>query len=282
MTFDELFALTPESAAASGAARWTAPGTPPTEEARLFGGLLIGQAIVAASAATKACHSLHALFIGVGGKSAPFDIEVQRTRDGNSFATRRVEIRQGDRLLLAGYTSHHDGDDGPDYQSAMPDLPPPEALQDQRITRARHAEARGQAARRYLAEEMLEARPVELPPVPKGGGAPARAIWFRPRAAIAGGAAIHRAAIGFASDFGLVHAGLLAHGRAGGGPVQAASLDHSLWFHRAATADEWMLHVQHAPSVAHGRGLSRAEIYRRDGTLVASVAQEFLARHQRS
>ncbi len=278
MTFDELFSLTP---APGTLGCWIAPGAPQTDEPRLFGGMLIGQAIVAASAGTKACHSLHALFISVGKKAAPFDISIEPTRDGRSFATRRVEIRQRDLLLLAGHTSHHDGDEGPDHQFAMPDLPHPESLEDQRTIRARHAAARGETAPRYLAEDMLDARPVELPPRPPGEPGPARAIWFRPRRPIQGGPAIHRAAIGFASDLGLVRAGLVAHRRSGGGGVQAASLDHSLWFHREASANDWMLHVQRSPNTAHGRGLSSAEIYSRDGTLVASAAQEFLARHLR-
>ena len=163
----------------------------------------------------------------------------------------------------------------------MPDMPPPEGLEDQRVTRARNAEARGKRFRRFLPGEMLDARPVELPPVEPGSEQAARAIWFRPRAPLGGGLAMHRAVIGFASDMGLVHVGLLQHARAGGAPLQAASLDHSVWFHRDADANDWMLHVQRAPAMAHGRGLSRAQVFSRDGRLVASVAQEFLARTMR-
>ncbi len=276
MTFDELFALAPASGGGLAA-----PAVPRTGEPRLFGGVLIAQAILAACRQTRRCHALHTFFISVGEMEVGFDISVERTRDGGSFATRRVEIRQGERLLLAGYSSHHDGDDGPAHQSAMPDLPPPEGLEDQSIVRAREADARGKTSRRYLAETMLDVRPVELPPVPPGGEQPARAIWFRPRSPVTGGSAMHQAVIGFASDMGLVHVGLLNHFRAGGGPLQAASLDHSIWFHREASADDWMLHVQRSPNAAHGRGLSRAQVFTRDGTLVASVAQEFLARTQR-
>ena len=277
MTFDTLFAL---SAAEAG---WTAPGAPPTDEQRLFGGLLLAQAIVAASAGTRACHSLHALFIGVGWKEQPFDIAVERTRDGGSFATRRVEIRQRDRLLLAAYSSHHDGDEGPEHQMAMPALPPPETLEDQRAVRARRAEERGLPVTHYLAEEMLDMRAVELPIDREGGGVEGRrAVWFRPRAPITGGRAAHQAAIAFASDMGLVRAGLQAHYVLGdGGPLQAASLDHSMWFHRDAVANDWMLHVHRAPVTAHGRGLAHAAIFTRDGQLVASAAQEFLSRRRR-
>jgi acyl-CoA thioesterase-2 len=276
VTFDELFELKP-----AGAGQWIAPGAPQTDERRLFGGLLIGQAIVSASKETRRCHALHAFFIGVGGMQEPFEIDVEPTRDGGSFATRRVEIRHRQKLLLAAYSSHHDGDSGPDNQVAMPRMPAPEDLEDQRITRGRRAEGRSEPARRYLAEDLLDARPVELPPLPPGSDQPGRAIWFRPRQPIRGGVEMHQAAIGFASDLGLVHVGLLAHFRASRFPVQSASLDHSIWFHREASANDWMLHVQSARVAAVGRGLSQSAIYTRDGRLVASASQEFLARRQR-
>ena len=254
---------------------WTAPGVPPTDEPRLFGGLLIAQAILAASAGAPACHALHAFFIGVGAKEQPFDIAVARTRDGRSFATRHVEISQAGRLLLAGHTSHHDGDPGPAHQADMPDLPPPERLEEQQVLRARRAVAAGRPPRTYLLDVMLDVRPVELP---QTASHPERALWFRPRTAFRGDAAMHRAVIGFASDVGLVQVGLLQHGRNENPAIQAASLDHSMWFHGDLDASDWLLHVQHSPVARGGRGLSLGSVFSRDGRLVASVAQEILAR----
>ena len=120
MNFNDLLTLAQTTDTA-----WTAPGVPRTDEPRLFGGVLIAQAILAASAGAPACHALHAFFIGVGEKEQPFDITVARTRDGRSFATRHVKITQAGRLLLAGHSSHHNGDPGPEHQMQMPDLPPP-------------------------------------------------------------------------------------------------------------------------------------------------------------
>ncbi len=271
MTFDELFNLT-------GVA---APAVPRTDEPRLFGGVLIGQAIVAGSAGTRRCHALHGFFIGVGAMEVPFDVAVERTRDGGSFATRQTEIRQGEKLLWAGLSSHHDGDEGPEHAMAMPDLPPPEGLEDQAVTRDRNALARCKTVRRFLPEVMLDARPVDLPAAEPGGAQPARAIWVRPRAPVTGGQAVHQGVIGFASDVGLVHAGLLNHRRMGGEALQVASLDHSMWFHREADVNGWMLHVQRTPSAGQGRGFSQGAVFTRDGLLVASVAQEFLARRMK-
>ena len=278
MTFEDLFALT-----AAGADRWTAPGPPQTDEPRLFGGLLLGHAIMAVSIETKPCHALHALFVGAGSKREPLDLAVTRTRDGRSYATRQVELRQRGRVLLVGFSSHHGGDAGPEHAIAMPDVPAPESLEDQRLVRVRHAEAAGAPAKRYTAEELLDIRPIELPLGQNRGVEGRRAIWFKSREPLSGDLTLHKAAIAFASDVGLVHVGLLAHVKLGdGAPLQATSLDHSLWFHREAPADDWMLHVQRAPIAVHGRGLAHAAIFTRDGCMVASAAQEFLARRKRA
>ena len=264
MTFRELFALNP-----AGEGRWTAPAAPATDEARLFGGLLLG-------------HALHALFLGVGWKEQPFDLASERIRDGRSFRTRRVDVRQRDRLLLTASTSHHAGDDtGPEHQAAMPDVPGPEALPDQREVRADRSRQRGEPVRRFLNETLMDVRAVDLGPDRANGLEGRRAVWFRPRRPIGDDPGLHQAAMAFASDMGLVNTGTQPHVVGGDrGRLQAASLDHAMWFHRDADADGWMLHVQASPVGGAGRGFSRASVFTSDGRLVASVAQEFLLRRR--
>ncbi len=274
MTFDDLFALS-----SSGPSTWLAPGAPDTDEKRLYGGLLLGQAIVAGSADTRRCHALHALFLRSGRKQQPFEADVESVRDGRNFSTRRIKIRQGDRVLLEAYSSHHDGEPGPRYGGTMPVVPPPDAFEDQHLHRRRRALEKGVPCPDYLADRLLDARPVEPDPDPSIGTAERRSMWIRPRRTISGPIAIHQAAIAFASDLGLVHVGLQAHRTLGGGArLDATSLDHGIWFHREAKADDWMLHVQRARIVTDGRGFAEASIFARDGQLVASAAQEFLAR----
>ena len=281
MNFDELFALAPAGPVTPGAAHWTAPGAPPTDERMVFGGLVVAQAILAASAGARRCHSVHALFIGMGEKQQPFQITVERTRDGGSFATRHVRVCQEDRLLLTAYTSHHDGNEGPEHQTAMPAAPAPETLEDFLPIRLRHDAEQGRPERHYLAEQLLDVRHV-----PMTGKQPpdcTQIIWFKARAKFAEAApaasvAMHQAAIAFASDMGLVYAGLRTHRGPGMPTLQTASLDHSVWFHRDAPADEWMLYALRSPLVRNGRGIAHGEIFTRSGELVASVAQEFLAR----
>ncbi len=274
MAFDDLFALS-----SGGPSTWLAPGVPDTDEKRLYGGLLLGQAVVAGSADTRRCHALHALFLRSGGKRQTFEADVERVRDGRNFSTRRITIRQGDRVLLEAYSSHHDGEPGPRYGDTMPVVPPPEALEDQYLCRRNLALEQGVPCPDYLAERLLDARPIESDPDPSRRTEGRRSMWIRPRRPISGPIAIHQAAIAFASDLGLVHVGLQAHRALGGGRLDATSLDHGIWFHREAKADDWMLHVQRAPIVTDGRGFAEASIFARNGQLVASAAQEFLARN---
>lgn len=270
------------TAAPLGDDRFTAP---PGEgdERRTYGGLIVGQALAAAAATADgvACHSLHLLFAGAGDGAQPVAIAVDRLRDGRAFAARGVRVEQDGKLLANATLSFHRGDEGPQHQLAMPAAPGPESLEDQREIRRRNAEARGKTPRRSVAERLIDARPIELPLNQIEGGVEARRqLWFRSRAPLGDDVAAHQALIAFASDMGLVHLGMAAHNASGdGGQLDAASLDHSVWFHRPARADDWLLYDQRAPVAHGGRGLTFGTIFTRDGALVASVAQEVLIRH---
>ena len=157
----------------------------------------------------------------------------------------------------------------------------PEKLEDFSIVRKRRDEQAGRPVRHYIADQMLDVRHVDMTTFVPQRSEATLAVWFRSREALAGANAMHQAVIAFASDVPLVHVGLKNHWRPGGAPLQTASLDHSLWFHREARADEWLLYTLHSPIVRAGRGLSYGSIFNRGGELVASVAQEFLARHGR-
>ena len=120
------------------------------DERRTFGGLLLGQMLAAASATTerRSCHSLHLLFAAAADGLAKVDYSVDRVRDGRSFAARAVRAEQGERLVASGLLSFHNGDPGPSYQMVIPDVPPPETLEDQHDTRTRNNAAHGGEAQR--------------------------------------------------------------------------------------------------------------------------------------
>ncbi|HET7826170.1 MAG TPA: acyl-CoA thioesterase domain-containing protein, partial [Anaeromyxobacter sp.] len=101
-------------------------GTP-----RVFGGQVIGQALVAAERTVELArvpHSLHAYFLLPGDIASPIVYQVDRLRDGRSFSARRVQAIQHGRPILSMIASFQGAEPGLEHQAPMPDVPPPEAL----------------------------------------------------------------------------------------------------------------------------------------------------------
>jgi acyl-CoA thioesterase-2 len=254
---------------------------------RVFGGQVIGQALVAACRTVEGrqAHSLHAYFLLPGDPKAPIVYEVDPIRDGRAFATRRVVAIQHGRAIFSMSASFQVREDGLDHEAAMPDVPMPEDLPGEEEMRARITPMMEPAARAYFERERpIELRPVELerylPREPGEGPLPARFhVWIRTTGRLPDEQAIHDCALAYASDMTLLDTSLIPHGRSVfRREIQAASLDHALWLHRPFRADEWLLYAQESPSASGARGFSRGSIFTRDGRLVASVAQEGLIR----
>jgi acyl-CoA thioesterase-2 len=138
--------------------------------------------------------------------------------------------------------------------------------------------------RRYYESD----RPIELRPVELGRYFGEKIddgrihVWIRTAAKLPDDPALHMCALAYASDFSLLDAAMARYGRTlFDKRMMPASLDHAMWFHRPFRADEWLLYAQDSPSAQHGRGLTRGQIFRQDGTLVASVAQEGSLRQRR-
>jgi acyl-CoA thioesterase-2 len=255
---------------------------------RVFGGQVIGQALVAACRTVddieeRPPHSLHAYFLLGGDPSVPIIYEVDRIRDGRSFTTRRVVAIQHGRPIFSMSASFHLHEPGFDHQAAMPKVPGPEDLPSDAEIRDRVLPLMPDPIRRYFERErLIELRPVEFErylgkKLPDGRFH----IWFRTTGALPATPSIHRCALAYASDLSLLDAALVPHGRTVfEKSIMAASLDHALWFHRPFKADEWLLYAQDTPSAGGARGFARGLIFTREGTLVASVAQEGLVRER--
>ena len=253
---------------------------------RVFGGQVVAQALAAATrtveapaAAPRAPHSLHAYFLLGGDPAIPIVYEVERIRDGGSFTTRRVVAIQGGRAIFAMSASFHVEEPGLDHRMPMPEVPAPEA-----VTGEPTAGPLPEPLRAHLARERpIEVRPVEADRyVSREPREPRFHAWFRTAGPLPDDPALHRCVLAYASDLTLLDASLVAHGRTLFEPeFQAASLDHALWFHRPFRADDWLLNAQDSPSASGARGFARGLIFARDGTLVASVAQEGLVRQRR-
>jgi acyl-CoA thioesterase-2 len=256
---------------------------------RVFGGLVIAQALVAASrtVAERAPHSLHAYFLLPGDPSVPIVYEVDRIRDGNSFTTRRCVAIQNGRAIFSLSASFQREEAGLTHFVKMPVVPGPESLPSEQEIRERFAPVMPEPMRRYfLRERPIELRPVDLSRYYNGPKAaapePVQNIWVRASGRLPDDPAIHRAVLAYLSDMTLLDTALIAHGRSIFEPeLQLASLDHSLWFHRPFRADEWLLYAQDSPNTGGARGLTRGTIYSRQGDLVASTAQEGLIRERR-
>jgi acyl-CoA thioesterase-2 len=262
--------------------------SPQSRWQRVFGGQVIGQALVAAcrtvdDVAQRPPHSLHAYFLLGGDPKVPIVYEVDRIRDGRSFTTRRVTAIQHGHAIFSMEVSFHGAEEGLSHQFPMPDVPKPDALPSDTDVRDRVSLVPDPVRRYFERERPIELRPVEygryLGEKLEGGRFH---MWIRATERLPDEPAIHQCVLAYASDMTLLDAALIPHGRTVfHQDIMAASLDHALWFHRPFRADEWLLYAQDSPNLSGARGFSRGLIFALDGTLVASVAQEGLLRQRR-
>ncbi len=253
---------------------------PETVMQRVFGGQVLAQSLVAALRTVPdslRCHSLHSYFLRPGDTRVPIIYDVEAIRDGRSFSTRRVAARQHGRPIFFLTANFQVPEDGLEHQDPMPSVPSPEECRPA-------VDANAEEKQTWLREwAALDVRPVADS---RPGGTldtrdhPARSQWWiRASGALPDDPVVQLAAFTYASDMTLLPAALVPHDLYVQSPgMQAASLDHSIWFHRPFRADEWWLYDQVSPSASGGRGLSLARVFAQDGQLVASVAQEGLIR----
>jgi acyl-CoA thioesterase-2 len=248
---------------------------------QVFGGQVLGQALVAASRTVEGrlVHSLHAYFLRRGDLTVPIVFEVERSRDGGSFTSRRVVAIQHGQSILTMSASFQVAEPGLDHQSPMPAAPPPEQLRD---LAAIESEMLAQTPHR-VADYVRDQRPFEFRAADPGAYLSrekrpgSKQIWFRAVGRLPDDQALHRCLLAYVSDYHLLPTATMPHG-VNFLELQVASIDHAIWFHRDLRVDEWLLYAIDSPSASGARGFSRGSIYTRDGRLVASVAQEGLIR----
>lgn len=249
---------------------------------RVFGGQVLGQALVAAGRTVegRVCHSFHAYFLRAGDPKVPILYEVDRSRDGASFTARRVVAIQHGAQIFTLAASFQVRETGYEHQFDMPAVPAPESLLDEQTLRAREIDKMPAQARDWI----LRPRPIEIRPVEprafcdRGKHAPFDNIWIRATGPVPDDVALQQAVLAYASDMSLLDTALLPHGVDWHSAIQMASLDHAMWFHHPFRVDDWLLYAQDSPSASGARGFNRGAVYMRDGTLVASVVQEGLMR----
>jgi acyl-CoA thioesterase-2 len=254
---------------------------PATSLAKIYGGQLFAQGIVAAERtvpAGRVAHSAQAQFLEAGRHDIPVRYRVEHVRDGRSFSTRRVSGFQGDRRVVDLNVSFHVPEPGVEHQREMPGTKPPIELPELTQVMESASSLPHLPWRREWAGLDVRYVPDNLQAV--SGPDPAiQQVWMRTRDRLADSRALHRHVIAYLSDHLLLAAALLPHGlMLGDRDLPRATLNHSIWFHDDARADEWLFIDQHSPWAGGGRGLSFASVYTEDGRLVASLAQEGLIR----
>ena len=252
---------------------------------RVFGGQVIGQALVAAQRTvddSRSVHSLHCYFMRPGDPQVPIIYQVDRLRDGGSFTTRRVTAIQHGHAIFALQSSFQVSEEGLEHQMPMPlDVPGPEDLPTQVQLLEQTGHPVPDAVRKFWSRERpLDIRPVNTEHYTSTDKLPPRQnVWVRTVGPVPDDTRLQSAILAYLSDMTLLETTTFAHGKVGFDPqIQMASLDHAMWFHRPHKLDDWLLYAQDSPNTIGARGLARGFLYARDGTLVASTAQEGLIR----
>jgi acyl-CoA thioesterase II len=251
----------------------------------LFGGQILAQGLKAAALTVepgRQAHSLHGYFLLAGLSDVSVIYDVELTRDGGSFSTRRVVARQRAKPIFHMELSFHREESGFEHAIALDvDVPGPDALMSTRELAAKFATRLPKSAQ---AMSNLHAT-VELKPVSPEDfflrkAETTRALyWIKASSRLADDALTQRCALAYLSDYFLISTVMLKHTVSMmTGQVMLASLDHAMWFHRPCRADEWVLVDAISPFAGGARGLTRAQIFDSQRQLVASVAQEGLVR----
>lgn len=259
---------------------------------RIFGGQVLAQAIMAAAKTLvhdKPCHSLHGYFLRGGNIEKPVRYQVRRLRDGRSLSAREViatqyqQDKEGnwiEQVIFSMIASFSPMEQGLDYQEDMPIYPPPEDLQTEQQLKDQWVEKIPNALKaRFMRQRHIEIRPVKpRDPIHPEPMKPKQANWLRIRELGSQPVAIQQALLAFSSDFYLVGTGLMSHGisfMTQG--LQAASIDHSMHFHRPFDMNDWLLYDMWSDTTSNAKGLNHGQFWQ-NGKLVATVQQEGLMR----
>ncbi len=241
--------------------------SPHYEWGRIYGGLVVAQALWAATQTVKpehGIHSLHAYFILGGEIGEPVRYEVDRVRNGRSFSTRRVIARQSAGAILTLACSFQVDEGGAETQTAAfpEDVPEPGSLREELDAGCLRCDVR------------MDTDP------------PRSRSWVRYPEKLPVDPRLHACALAYLSDVNPMSAVSASHPRkvAEGewdGSFMGASLDHALWFHRPISVDGWLLLDMTGHGVIGSRGLATGPVFSASGVHLATIAQEALLRERR-
>jgi len=251
---------------------------------RIFGGQVVAQALSAAQQSVPEhlrLHSCQSYFILAGDAFKDVVYQVERLRDGKSFATRRITATQGGVPIFNLSASFQKVEKGFEHSVAMPDVPDVDSLESENDRLRQLGEKIGGRLKKVLdREHPIELR-VQYPidHLSPSKEKPIQGMWMRAAAEIDQPLAMHQFLLAYASDFNFLTAAMHPHAVSNFQPnMQVASLDHCVWFHRPFSMNEWLFYSIDSPTASGARGFVRGQVFTRQGELVASTVQEGLIR----
>ena len=260
--------------------RFVAPPSPDKGE-RMFGGQFLAQCLVAAQttvADDRQVNSLHGYFLRPGDVDLDVDLHVVEVRDGRSFSSRQVVAQQRGKELFRMLVSYQVPDESPEYMGfVMPAVPPPEEVT---YTYDDFTLAQSGDDAWYGTDRPMDIRYINPPSAVRGVPVTeTQLMWMRIPEALSDAPHVHQAGLAYLSDSTIVDHIMLPLGmRWQDTGLEGTSLDHAMWFHRPARADEWLLFAQTVEATGGGRGLASGRLYSRRGELAATCVQEGLMR----
>lgn len=259
--------------------------TPLETRQRVFGGLVASQALLSAGKTVdphRKVHSLHAYFLVGGHPGQNITYVVEKVRDGGSFTTRRVVAQQQGVPIFVMTSSFQRAEEGFVHGTRMPEgVPNPESLPTWQERLLPIMDQIDEDTAQWLVHDRpIDTRSSTLPAWVDGGAKePIQDVWFKADGRLPDDELLHACIIAYASDLSLLDTAMLPHGDdVTRKKFMMASLDHAMWFHEPARADEWLLYHQHSPHASHARALAYGEVFTRDGKHIATVMQEGLVR----
>jgi acyl-CoA thioesterase-2 len=250
----------------------------------VYGGQVLAQAISAAHRTVpedRKIHSIHSYFLHPGDNDKDITYKVETVKDGRAFNTRRVTGLQDGKDIFLLAASFQKEESGISHQAVMPNVARPESLTSFSDLFAEFAEKFKIEPRGIFSPNSpFVFHPAEMyDPFNPRIRPPMNHTWFKTNGTLPDNDRLHNEVIAYASDFNLLITALLPHGLSFfTTPMQIASLDHAMWFHRPVRADEWLLYVVESTNAHGGRAFCTGKIFTKDGVLVASTAQEGLIR----
>ncbi|KUI39956.1 acyl-CoA thioesterase II [Mycobacterium sp. GA-1199] len=244
---------------------WIGPASGPAGK-RAYGGQFVAQSLAAACrtvAGDRLPTNLHLQFLRGGEAGDDVGYTVARVFDGRTSSARRVESRQGERLLTTATVSFAVPMRGPEHGHRLPALYDPESLP--------HTGPAGPAPSMPL--EELDIRIFD----DSSSGEFVRRLWWRATVPVPDDPILHTLIAVYVCDVYMIDPALQVHGHSMRARThRSGTTDSSIWFHQPVFADQWNLLESTSPAAARGRGVVTANLIRADGAVVATLAQEGL------